>query len=411
MKVTQKKMPKSQVELDFELTEKEFKHYIDRLGEEKENLLNEAGDIAIKESYIKYIQESNLRPVLNPEILIVKNVQGYPFAFKALITILPDVELPDYKEIAKSVSAQDIFVTEEEIQDSLKYLQKSKAKFILKNAPAEKNDFVEISYQNRGKETNEEIKDKFIIGESGFMPGFGDNLIGMEAGEEKEFKLKLPENSLREDLIGKESEFKVKMISVQNIELPEIDDEFIKQLGLDAKDSKKEGALDLSFDTLVSFKKSMGKGIILKKKEEEKQKRRINILSKIAEKAKLEVPESMIMYEKGKLMDDFKGKITQGMKINFEEYLATTNQTEEQLKEIYQKEAEKRLREFLVLMTIGDVENVEVAPEEVGKMVRELMENSSMGQLDTFNIEELKGYSKGIIFKEKVFQVLESFFE
>jgi len=281
----------------------------------------------------------------------------------------------------------------------------------LKNAPAEKNDFVEISYQNRGKETNEEIKDKFIIGESGFMPGFGDNLIGMEAGEEKEFKLKLPENSLREDLIGKESEFKVKMISVQNIELPEIDDEFIKQLGLDAKDSKKEGALDLSFDTLVSFKKSMGKGIILKKKEEEKQKRRINILSKIAEKAKLEVPESMIMYEKGKLMDDFKGKITQGMKINFEEYLATTNQTEEQLKEIYQKEAEKRLREFLVLMTIGDVENVEVAPEEVGKMVRELMENSSMGQLDTFNIEELKGYSKGIIFKEKVFQVSESFFE
>ena len=291
MKTTQKKLPKSQLEITFELTEEEFKHFMEHaiehlkthvkvdgfrpgkapnsMVEDKikpESLLMEAGDIAVRETYTKYILENKLEPVGNPEVSIIKIAQGSPFIFKAVITVLPDVELPDYKEIAKAVKGPkgypEISVTEEEIQDSINYLQKTRAKFTLKNEGAEKKDFVEIIYQNKGIETNKEIKDKFILGEGGFMPGFEDNLVGMKAGEEKEFRVKFPSSSqvsrseISEDkkspLAGKESDFKVKMISVQKMELPEINDEFAKQLG--------------AYDTLVDLKNSMKKGIITEKK-------------------------------------------------------------------------------------------------------------------------------------------------
>ena len=99
----------------------------------------EAGDHAVQHVYLDYIKESKLEPVGNPEVSIVKIAQGTPFMFKAVITVLPDVELPDYKEIAKKVKGKEISVTEEEVQDSINYLQKTRAKFTLKNdAAAEK---------------------------------------------------------------------------------------------------------------------------------------------------------------------------------------------------------------------------------------------------------------------------------
>ena len=149
-----------------------------------------------------------MEPVGNPEVSIVKIAQGFPFIFKAVITVLPDVELPDYKEIAKTVKGKEITVTEEEVQDSINYLQKTRAKFTLKNdAGCRMKDFVEIKYQNKDIEMAKEVEDKFILGEGGFMKGFEDNIVGMKAGEEKEFTVKFPENSPRKDLAGKEGEF------------------------------------------------------------------------------------------------------------------------------------------------------------------------------------------------------------
>ena len=172
-----------------------------------EALLMEAGDHAVQHVYTDYIKENKLEPVGNPEVSIVKIAKGSPFVFKAIITVLPDVELPDYKEIAKTVKGKEITVTEEEVQDSINYLQKTRAKFTLKNEPAELKDFVEIKYQNKDIENGKEIDDKFILGEGGFMKGFEDGIVGMKAGEEKEVTVKFPENSPRKDLAGKESDF------------------------------------------------------------------------------------------------------------------------------------------------------------------------------------------------------------
>ena len=229
MEVKQKKLPHSQIELEFEITADEFKehmtHAIEHLKhhvkvdgfragkapasmvEDKirpEALLMEAGDHAVKHVYTDYIKESKLEPVGQPEVSIVKIAQGSPFVFKAVITVLPDVELPDHKEIAKAVKGKEITVTEEEVQDSLNYLQKTRAKFTLKNEAAENKDFVEILYQNDDINNGKEIPDKFILGEGGFMAGFEAGVVGMKAGDEKDITVKFPENSPSKKLLWKQ---------------------------------------------------------------------------------------------------------------------------------------------------------------------------------------------------------------
>ena len=426
MEVKIKKLDKSQIELTFELTAEEFaghfshavehlKHHVKVDGfregkapasmvEDKlkpESVLMEAGDHAVQHVYTDYVKDSKLEPVGHPEVKIIKIAKGSPFIFTAVVTVLPDVELPDYKEIAKAVSAKGgsasggkgVEVTEEEVQDSINYLQKTRAKFTLKSEAAEKGDFVEIKYQSKDIENNKEIDDKFILGEGGFMKGFEEGVTGMKAGEEKDITVKFADDLPRKDLAGKESVFKVKMISVQKMELPEINDEFAKQLG--------------SFDTLVALKTSMKEGIILEKTEQEKQRRRGEILGKIAEKAKFEMPEAMVEYEKQRLLEDLKNRVVRAAKISFEEYLASVKKTEEEIKATYQKEAEKRLKGFLVLRELGKKENIEVSDEEIEEETTKSIKNYSKEQLAQIDINELKEYTKGVIHNEKIFKKLE----
>ena len=420
MKITEKKLPKSQIEIEFELTDEEFKHHIEhaltylkhhvkvdgfrpgqapnKLVEDKikpEALLMEAGDCAVRETYSKYIKESTLEPIGQPEVSIVKIAQGSPFVFKAVITILPEVTLPGYKDIAKTVKGKDISVTEEEVQEALEYLQKTRAKFTAEDRPAAKKDFIEIEYTNKDVNDGKPVQDQFILGEGGFMKGFEDNIEGMKAGEEKEFKAIFPEQSPKKDIAGKEGDFKVKLKSVQKMELPEINDEFAKQLG--------------AFDTLVALKENVKQGITAEKTEAEKQRKRAETLEKISEKTSFEMPEAIIEYEKERLLEDLKNRIAQNVKISFEEYLASVKQTEEGIKATFQKEAEKRIKGFLVLRELGKKENIEVQDKEVEEEVEKSIKNYSKEQLAQIDIEQLKEYTKGVIYNEKVFKKLEEY--
>jgi trigger factor len=233
------------------------------------------------------------------------------------------------------------------------------------------------------------------LGEGGFMAGFEDGIVGMKAGEEKEITVKFPDNSPRKDLAGNQGVFKVKIISVQKMELPEINDEFAKQLG--------------AFDSLVALQNNMKEGILLEKTEEAKQKRRTDMLDQISEKAKFEMPLAMVEYEKERLLEDLKNRIAQSIKISFEEYLASIKKTEEEIKDTYQKEAEKRLRGFLVLREIGKKENVEVSDQEIEEEVSKAIKNYSKEQVEQIDINQFKEYTKGVIHNEKIFQLLENF--
>lgn len=364
MKTEQKKLPKSQIEISFELTAEEFdQHFEHALGHLKQHvkvegfrpghatakivedrikpevLLMEAGDHAVQHVYLDHIKQSGLEPVGHPDVKIKKIAKGNPFVFTATITVFPEVELPDYKEIAKSVKSKDTAVTDEEIEDAIKYLQKSRAKLTLKNDIAQKGDFVEIEYKNKDINAGKPINDKFILGEAGFIKGFEENISGMKAGEEKVFILK------------EKGEFKVSMKSVQNVELA-------------------------VFENLEELKKSIRESILAEKTEAEKQRRRGEILEKIAEKSKLEVPETMVKYEQERLFEDLKNKISQITKATFKEYLSAIKQTEEQIKQTYQKEAEKRVKNYLVLREIGKKESVDTSKEtEYTESIFKILEN------------------------------------
>lgn len=433
MEVKSKNLPKSRLEIEFELTAEEFQHHFEHAVEhlkhhikvdgfregkapvsmvegklKPEALLMEAGDHAVRHVYSDYIKENKLEPVGQPEVKILKIAKGSPFVFTAIITVLPDVELPDYKEIAKKIKGNEISVAEQEVQDSINYLQKTRAKFTSHNNPAELKDFVEIKYQNKDINEGKEVEDRFILGEAGFVEGFEEQIVGMRAGEEKEFTLKLPARHNAAALGGADGEpaqspvgneagdlFKVKVISVQKMELPEINDEFAKQLG--------------AFDTLVALKESIKTGITAEKTEQEKQRRRGEILEKIAEKSKFEMPEAMVEYEQERLLEDLKKRIMQNVKITFQEYLASIKKTEAEIKETYRKEAEKRLRGFLVLRELSKKENIEVSDKEVEEEVSKSVKNYSKEDLKNIDREQLKEYAKGVINNEKIFQKLEEF--
>ena len=282
MKTNLKKLPKSQMEIEFELDEQEFQRHIDgallhlkehvkvdgfrkghvpkEMVKEKvgqENLLMEAGDLAVRESYLKYIKENNLEPIGEPEVQILKIAEGNPLLFKATITILPEIALPDYKEIVSHIIRQsaenEISVDEKEVEDTLNYLQKSRAKFTAENRQAQNKDFVEIIYQAEDINDGKEVNDKFVLGEGGFMKGFEDNIVGMSSGQEKEILVKFPDDAPRKDLAGKEVNFKVKMVSVQKMELPAMNDEFAKQLG--------------DFNDFMALKNNIKEGLTAEKHE------------------------------------------------------------------------------------------------------------------------------------------------
>ena len=426
MKTELKKLPKSQIEIEFELTGEEFQEYIEKallhLKEHvkidgfrkgnvpkemvekevgQENLLMEAGDLAVKKSYAKFVTENKLEPIGEPEVQIVKIAKGNPLLFKVKVSVLPDIELPNYKKIASQVKSSNILVDQKEIEEALRYLQKSRAKFSQEDRPAEAKDFVEIEYQNKDINGGKEIKDKFILGEGGFLKDFEDNIIGMKAGQEKEFISKFPENTPNKTLAGKDSNFKVKMISVQKMELPEINDEFAKALGV--------------FDNVGSLKENLKEGITMEKNEEERQRKRGEMVSKITEKVKFDLPEKMVEYEQARLFEDLKNQIAKNFKMPFEDYLSSIKKTEEEIKASFTLEAEKRIKNFLVLRQIGKVENIEVSEKELEEEMNKALKKYSIptgrqakDQLEKIDINELKDYNKGAIFNEKVFQFLEN---
>ncbi len=177
------------------------------------------------------------------------------------------IELPDYKKIASQCKRRKVSVEAKEIEEALVWLQRSRAKFTLKNQPAEKGDFIEIEYTYEGEGGFKPIKDGFVLGQGHFVPGFEEKLMGTKDGQDKEFSLSWKDN---------QTTFKVKVKSIQKMDLPEVNDQFAKNLG--------------KFDNLATLKDNVKKGLNAEKKMVESQRLRQEILEKIKQQCKLEPP-------------------------------------------------------------------------------------------------------------------------
>ena len=420
MKTSIEKLAGSKIQLEIELSPEEFNQFINKttasFGENieikgfrkgkadpkliekevgKEKILAKAAELAIKEVYQETISENRIEPINQPEVKILKLAAGNPFSFQIKTEILPEIPLPDYKKIASLFFKNDISVKDQEVKDALFFLQKSRAKFILKLGPCAVGDWVEIDYNSPQVEYNKLISDAFVLGEGKFIPGFEENIEKMSEGETKDFSLPFPENYLQNELRGKIADFKVKVKSIKTVELPEISDQFAQGLG----NSK----------NLDQLKQNIREGLLLEKKTAESQRIRQDILGKISQSAEFEIPQILIKNEQDLLMEILKERIKSDLDLALEDYLTKIKSTEKELYDSFFKEAENRVKSHLLLREIAKKEGITVAKEEIEDKINKNIKYLSPQKTKELDLEKIKDYTKEVIKNEKVLQFLENF--
>jgi trigger factor len=425
MKIDINKLPKSEIELTIELSPEEWKEYFDEAAKELSQglkvegfrpghvpakmvedrigaakILEEAAHHCVQHCYIEAIQEKEIEAIGHPEISVLKIAKDNPFIFKAKVAVLPEVSLPDWKKIAEEMKKEkkEVFVQEDEIEKSVDWLRNSRAKYITVQRPAQAGDRIEIDFEGECEgQKREELGSKkhpAVLGKGFFMPDFEKNITGMKEGEEKNFEMNLPEDLKQKDLAGKKVSFKAKMNMVQEIQLPEANDDFAKEVG--------------NFKDLAALKASVKGGLLMEKQNEEKDRWRTEVINKIAKETGMEIPEVLIEGEISRVKEELRAKLKQ-VGMEYEQYLEKIGKKEDDLAEEFKKIAEQRAKVFLVLRQIAKQEKIEVPQAEIDEEADEAFKRFATPEQakKEVDIERVKEYTKDALRNEKVFQLIE----
>ncbi|MGM0844040.1 MAG: trigger factor [Bacillota bacterium] len=332
-----------------------------------ESLYQDALDVILPEAYAKAIEETGIQPVDRPEIDIEQMEKGKELIFTATVTVKPEVKLGEYKGL--EVEKMDSEVTSEDVENELKSLQEKQAELAVKEeGTAENGDTVVIDFEGfvdgeafeGGTAENYSLE----LGSGSFIPGFEEQLVGLETGAEKEVEVTFPEEYHASELAGKVAVFKTKLHEIKAKELPELDDEF-------AKDADEE------VETLAELKEKIQKRLEESKKNEAEQTLRDTLVEKASENTEVDIPDAMVDTEVDRMMQEFEQRLQmQGM--NLELYFQFSGQKEEDLRAQMKEDAAKRVRTNLTLEAIAEAENLEISDEEAEEEVNKLAEQYNM---------------------------------
>ncbi|GAA0479451.1 trigger factor [Alkalibacterium sp. s-m-22] len=318
-------------------------------------------------AYSKAVQEAGIEPVAQPNIDIKSVEKNQDWELIAEVTLKPEVELGQYKEI--EVAKQDRNVSEEDVDAALDRRRESLAELTIKEDAAEEGDTVVIDYEGFvGDEAFEGGKGEnhsLVLGSNSFIPGFEDQLVGVKAGDEKDVTVTFPEEYHSDELAGKEAVFKVKVHEVKVKELPELDDEFVKDL-------------DEDVETVDELKEKIRKELEESKTTAADDARDDEAIRKAVENAKIEeIPHEMAHEEVHRQMDMFLNNLKQ-QGISPEMYYQMTNSTEQNLHKQFEGDAEFNVRTNLVLEAIVEAENLDATEEDIEKEISDLAEQYNM---------------------------------
>ena len=334
----------------------------------EEALYEDALNAVLPEAYEAAVKEAGIDPVSQPKIDVDSMEKGQDWMIKAEVTVKPEVKLGDYKEL--TVEKQDREVTEEDVDARIKREQEAQAELVIKeDEAAENGDTVVIDFEGfLGEETFEGGKGEnysLELGSNSFIPGFEDQLVGVKAGESKEVNVTFPEDYQAEDLAGKDAVFKVTVHEVKSKELPELDDEFAKDV-------------DDSVETLAELKEKYRKELTeTKEKAAEDAKDEAAIRQAVENAEIVELPHSMVHDEVHRSMDEFLNNM-QRQGISPEMYYQLTGSTEADLHQQFEGEAETRVKTNLVIEAIAKAEGLEATEEDIEKEIQELSEAYNM---------------------------------
>ncbi|MFD0617942.1 trigger factor [Paenibacillus sp. GCM10027629] len=327
-----------------------------------ESLYQDAIDILLPEVYTEAVAETNIEPVDRPEIDVEQFGKGENFVFKAKVLVKPEVKLGEYKGI--SVPVESVTVTDEEVAAELERLQQRHAELVvIDEDTAKEGDTVIIDFEGfvdgNPFEGGKGERYSLELGSKSFIPGFEEQLIGLGTGDFKDVDVTFPEVYHAEELAGKPAVFKVKLHEIKRKQLPVLDDEFAKDVS--------------EFDTLDEFKADLTKQISDRKVKENEAKREGEIVEKAAEAAEVEIPEPMIDTEVDAMVRDFDNRLrAQGM--NLDMFMTFSGQTIEDMRGQMKVDAEKRVRNNLVLEQIAKEENIVATEEDVTEELSKMAE-------------------------------------
>lgn len=325
-----------------------------------ESLYQDAIDIILPEAYTFALRETGIEPIDRPEVDIEQFGKNQSMKLKAKVQVKPEVELGEYKGI--EVEDKPVSVTAEEVEQELTRLQSRHAELVpVEEGPAQQGDMVSIDFEGFTDgvpfEGGKAEKYSLELGSNSFIPGFEDAVAGMSKGEEKEIEVNFPEDYHAENLAGKPAVFKVQLHEIKRKNLPELDDEFAKDVS--------------EFDTLAEFKEDIEKRIAQRKERENRIHREQTVIEKAAEAAKVDIPDVMFESELENMIQEFEGRLrSQGM--NLDLYYQFSGQNESALKEQMKPDAEKRVLQQLVLQAIAKAEGLEATDEELEKELTDM---------------------------------------
>ena len=348
----------------------------------------------VPEVYEKELKENNIEAVSNPNIDITQIGKGKDLIFTAVVQVKPEFKVAKYKGI--ELKKVEYNVTDENIDHELKHMAERNARIVnVEDRAVKKGDITVIDFEGSvdgvpfegGKSDNYEL----TIGSNTFIPGFEDQIIGMKIEEEKDIKVKFPEEYHAADLAGKDAVFKVKLHEIKEKELPKIDDDFAKDVS--------------EFDTLKELKNSIKEK--LEKENEQRAKTEIEeaAIEQVSQKTKIDIPSGMIETETDNILRDLETRLSyQGMTL--EQYLSFMQKTKDEVKKEYADQAEKTVKTRLVLEAIVKEENIEADQVKVEEKIEEMAKAYGRKAEELKNNEQLVNYIKDTLKTEEAISLI-----
>lgn len=336
----------------------------------------DAANKLINEYYPKELETCEEEIVSNPEIDVEQIEKGKSFVFTALVAVKPEIKLGEYKGV--EIEKIDSEVTDDEVMAEILKTQKENSRSIpVEDRPAQMDDEVTINFEGYiddvafegGKGDNY----KLTLGSHSFIDTFEDQIAGKSIGDKFDVNVTFPEEYHAADLAGKPAVFKVELLSINAIELPELDDEFAGEVS--------------EFDTYDEYKEDVKKVLQVKKEKEVTRQKQSKVVEKIAEASEVELPEPMITYNQEKIFDEFaQNMMYQGLQM--EQYLKLMNTTKEEMIERVKPDAIARIKTGLVLEAVVAAEGITANDEEVDEEIQNMASNY---QMEPEKLKELIG--------------------
>lgn len=320
----------------------------------EQSILMEAVDIVANDAYTFGLQDHDVTPIARPT-LDLETLTAEAATLIFLVTINPEVTLGQYKGL--EVTKGYVTVDEDEVSERLNKMREEYAELLVKEeGTVEVGDTAVIDFEGfidgeafeGGKGENHPLE----IGSNSFIPGFEEALVGLAAGEEKDVNVTFPESYQAEHLAGQPVTFKVKVHEIKTRQLPELNDEFVKDLN-------QEGV-----ETLEQLKEKVTHELTHEKEHQVEDAFDNEVLGKVVEASSVEIPQVMIDEETEAMFEDFKRRL-QSQGFTMELYAQVTGQDEAFLKEQISKDAESKVKVRLVLNAVAKAENLDANEEEI----------------------------------------------